>query len=77
MKTKTIGSAEYRETLENEERRSRLLAWLESDPVKKQEHLRKNRRTKKLLSCIRKIVGDGIETATTMKPENPEDKLKN
>ena len=76
MKTKTIGSAEYREKLETEERRSRLLAWLENDPAKKQEHLRRNKQTKKLLSFVRKITGGGIETSKANDPETPEDILK-
>ena len=76
MKSKTFGSNEYCEQLEREEKRTRLLAWLENDPAKKQEHLRKNRLTKKLLSFVRKITGGGIETSKANDPETPEDILK-
>ncbi len=77
MKKKTMTSAELTDKLEREERKSRLLAELEDDPMKKRSILQKNRKTKKLLRLVRGISHGGMETSATMKPENPEDNMNN
>ena len=65
-------SAEYLEHLAIEERRSRLLAWLESDPAKKAKEQRKNRSFKKLIQYVKRTAGGGIETSDARALQDPE-----
>lgn len=70
---KGMTTPEYLEHLATEEKRSQLLAELESDPAKKAKEQRKSRNFKKLIQYVKRATGRGIETADgrKMDPERP------
>lgn len=64
---KGMTTEEYLKHLATEERRSRLLADLETDPTKKKREKRRSQRIKKLIERVKALAGAGIETADARK----------
>lgn len=64
MDKKTMNTDEYLTYLTTEEKRSALLADMETDPAKKKAARRNSAKLKKLIKRVKKIAGVGIETAT-------------
>lgn len=60
---KGMTSSEYLERLILEEKRSRMLADLETDPKKKARAKKKNQKILQLIQRVRKAATGGIETA--------------
>ena len=65
--SKGMTTPEYLEHLATEEKRSRLLAEIETDPTKKKREKRRSQRIKKLIERVKAMAGAGIETADARK----------
>ena len=71
---KNLSTEERLKDLDLEERRSKMLAWLEDDPMKKAEAVRNTKKLRKIKEIIRKVTGSRIETKVS-RIEWPEDNL--
>ena len=71
---KKTSTDERLKDLDMEERRSEMLAWLEDDPMKKAEAVRRTKKLRKIKEIIRKVTGGRIETKVS-RLEWPENNL--
>ena len=55
--------SEFLEHLETEEKRSRMLAEYEDDPVKKKQHQIKNRQIRRMIQWVKRTMTGAVETA--------------